>query len=94
MMFGDNQSVVTSSTLPHSALNKRHNALSCHRVREAIAAKVIKFFHIPGSENPADALSKHCGWPQMWPLIQPLLFWKGAPSDAQTGGECQDSNSA
>jgi len=26
-LFGDNQSVVTSSTIPHSSLNKRHNAL-------------------------------------------------------------------
>ena len=30
IMFGDNQSVVTSSTIPESALNKRHNALSYH----------------------------------------------------------------
>ena len=27
-LFGDNQSVVTSSTIPQSTLNKRHNALS------------------------------------------------------------------
>ena len=38
-MFGDNKSVVTSSTIPQSILNKRHNMLSYHRVREAIAAK-------------------------------------------------------
>ena len=42
-MFGDNQSVITSSTLPHSRLNKRHNALSYHRVREAIASGVMYF---------------------------------------------------
>jgi hypothetical protein len=29
-MFGDNESVITSSTVPHSSLNKRHNALSYH----------------------------------------------------------------
>ena len=29
-MFGDNQSVITSATLPHLALNKRHNPLSYH----------------------------------------------------------------
>ena len=33
-MFGDNKSVVTSSTVPHSLLSKRHNILSYHRVRE------------------------------------------------------------
>ena len=42
-MFGDNQSVITSSTIPHSTLSKRHNALSYHRVREAIAAGILHF---------------------------------------------------
>ena len=40
-MFGDNRSVVTSATLPHSTLSKRHNILAFHRGREAIAAKII-----------------------------------------------------
>ena len=74
-MFGDNESVVTSSTLPQSALNKRHNALSYHRVREAIAGDIIAFLHIPGSDNPADVLSKHCGYQQFWPHVKTLLFW-------------------
>jgi Reverse transcriptase (RNA-dependent DNA polymerase) len=76
-MFGDNESVVTSSTLPHSLLNKRHNALSYHRVREAIAAKILSFLHIDGKTNPADILSKHCAFPQLWPHVKPLLFWRG-----------------
>jgi Reverse transcriptase (RNA-dependent DNA polymerase) len=78
-MFGDNKSVITSSTLPHSRLSKRHNALSYHRVREAIVAGVMRFFHIDGTKNPADILSKHCGYPQLWPHTQPLLFWFGCP---------------
>jgi len=45
-MFGDNNSVVTSSTLPHSGLNKHHNALSYHSVYEAIAAEIFGFLHI------------------------------------------------
>ena len=80
-MFGDNQSVITSSTIPHSLLAKRHNALSYHQVREAIAAKIVKFFHIEGTTNPADILSKHCGHPQMWPHVRPLLFYSGETSD-------------
>ena len=80
-LFGDNQSVITSSTIPHSPLSKRHNALSYHRVREAIAGKIIKFFHIDGKTNPADVLSKHCGHPQMWPHIRPLLFYSGDTSE-------------
>ena len=45
-MFGDNRSVVTSATLPHSTLSKRHNILAFHRVREAIAAKILDFHWI------------------------------------------------
>jgi len=78
-MFGDNQSVVTSSTIPHSKLNKRHIALSYHRVREAIAAKVLDFLHIDGKTNPADVLSKQCGHIDAWPHLKWLLFWQGAP---------------
>ena len=76
-MFGDNQSVITSSNIPHSNLNKRHNALSYHRVREAISAKILYFIHIDGKLNPSDILTKFLSWAKFWPLIQPMLFWKG-----------------
>jgi hypothetical protein len=79
-MFGDNQSVITSSTIPHSSLNKRHNALAYHRVREAIASNVMWFFHIPGKENPSDVLTKFLGFCIFWPLIKPFLFWRGDPA--------------
>ena len=76
-LFGDNQSVITSSTIPHSSLKKRHNALSYHRVREAIAAGILGFYKVDGSFNPADLLSKHYGYTQAWPMLKPLLFWRG-----------------
>jgi hypothetical protein len=76
-MFGDNQSVITSSTIPHSSLNKRHNALAYHRCREAIASNVIWFFHVKGTVNPADVLTKFLGHSVFWPLIKPFLFWRG-----------------
>jgi hypothetical protein len=58
-MFGDNESVVNSSSIPHAKLHKRHTALSFHRVREAIASGYIDFVYLPGADNPADILSKH-----------------------------------
>jgi hypothetical protein len=76
-MFGDNSSVITSSNIPHSNLNKRHNALSYHRVREAIAAEILHFIHMDGKYNPSDILTKFLGWAKFWPLVQPMLFWKG-----------------
>ena len=76
-LFGDNASVVQSASIPHSRLAKRHIALSYHCVREAIAAGLIKFGHIPGDENVADILSKHWGYSKIWPMLQPLLFYEG-----------------
>ena len=58
-MFGDNRSVVTSATLPHSTLSKRHNILAFHRVREAIAARIIDFHWIKSEHNLSDMLSNH-----------------------------------
>ena len=76
-MFGDNESVVNSSSIPHARLHKRHNALSFHRVREGIAAGIAEFHHVRSGNNPADILSKQWGYAQSWSLLQPLLFWEG-----------------
>ena len=76
-MFGDNKSVVQSATVPHSLLNKRHTALSYHRVREAVAAGIVEFHWIHGQDNPADVLTKHLGYSQAYPLLKPMLFWMG-----------------
>jgi len=54
----DNKSVVTNSSLPTSVLNKRHNAICYHRVREAQAAGVIRVGWIEGKENVADLFTK------------------------------------
>jgi hypothetical protein len=78
--FGDNQSVVTSSTVPYSTLSKRWNALSYHRIRKAIAAGYIRYEHIPGVENIADILTKALAHAKARIFLDPLLFWKGDPS--------------
>ena len=76
-MFGDNKSVVTQSTIPHSTLNKRWNALSYHRVRAAVAAGVVRFEFLPGTENPSDCLTKSLPHHVARNHLEPLLFWKG-----------------
>ena len=76
-MFGDNESVVKSSTHLHAKLHKRHNILSFHRVREAIASKFVSFQFINGKDNPADILSKHWSHGTIYNLLKPVLFWKG-----------------
>lgn len=84
-MFGDNKAV-TMCGKPNATLSKRHHALNWHRVRESIAAKIYHFIHIDGKKNPADVLSKHCGWTDAYPHLQPLLFWSGDTI------QCPDAN--
>jgi hypothetical protein len=80
-MFGDNKSVIDSSVHVHAKLHKRHNMLSFHRVREAVASGMIKFHFIPGEINPADILSKHWGYVQIWEQLRAILFWQGDTMD-------------
>ena len=77
MIFGDNESVVNTASHPHGKLSKRHVVLSYHRVREAIAAGITRFYHIAGERNPADILSKHWDMPSVWYTLKPIMFWEG-----------------
>ena len=76
-MFGDNKSVVDSASIPTSTLSKKSTLASYHRVREAIAAGYLQFNWKDGKSNPADILSKHWEFANIWSLLEPLLFWKG-----------------
>ena len=86
-MFGDNKSVVTSSTIPNSTISKRHHLASYHRVREAIAAKFISFHWKDGKSNPADILSKHWEFATVWPMLKPILFWRGETATQLKGSD-------
>ena len=49
---------MTNSSVPTSVLNKRHNAICYHRVREAQAAGIIRVGWIEGKENVTDVFTK------------------------------------
>jgi len=80
-LFGDNKMVVNSSAKPHSKLHKQHNALSFHWVREAVASHYVSFTFIDGEYNPADILSKHWRYQQVWKILKPILFFGGNTVD-------------
>ena len=77
-MFGNNKTVINSSSKPHSKLHKCHNIHKCHNtlsfhcVCEAIASKYISFTFLNGKYNPADILSKHWGYQQVWTMLKLL----------------------
>ena len=74
LMLGDNNSVVLNTTMPSSVLKKKHSAVSFHRVREMIAAGVVKFSHIPSTLNYTDLLTKPLSSIVFHRLVKPLLF--------------------
>ena len=76
-LLGENRSVVTSATLPHSTLTKRLNILAFHRAREAIAAKLMASYWIQSTYNLSDMLSKHWDHPTVYPMILKLLITRG-----------------
>ena len=76
-LFGDNRSVVTRATLSHSSLTKSHNILAFHRVREAIAAKLMAFYWIQSAYYLSDMLSKHWDHPTVYPMILKLMITRG-----------------
>jgi hypothetical protein len=57
-ILGDNMSIVLNPTNASSVLKKKHNAIAYHRVREAIAARIMRFSYIKSDENVSDVLTK------------------------------------
>src|SRR5688500_6222428 len=58
VLVGDNMAVVLNTTIPSSALKRKHQACNYHKVRESIAAGFIRYGHIRSKENVADLLTK------------------------------------
>ena len=79
VMSGDDMSVVLNTTLPSSQLKKKHQSCDYHRIREMIAAKVVKYGHVISSENVADVATKPLGRQAFHYLMKKYMF-RIAPS--------------
>ena len=58
LIYGDNMSVVTNSSMPESTLNKKSNSVCYHAVRESVAMGESLVAHVPSAQNLADFLTK------------------------------------
>ena len=77
-VWGDNESMINSSTIPESKLNKRHNILSFHYVRSMISRGYINLQHIASEWNFADILTKNWAYQSSYrELIQPVFHHSG-----------------
>jgi len=70
----DNQGVVNNATMPESTLTKKHNQICYHRVREAVAAGIIRVAKEDSATNLADILTKPLGLPQRKFLLERILY--------------------
>ena len=57
-IFGDNQSVLSNTTKPHSQLKKKSSSVAYHFVREGTAKDEWRTAYINTHYNPADMLTK------------------------------------
>ena len=57
-VFCDNNGVVKNTSIPHSMLQKKHNAINYHAIREAVAAGILRVGKEDGMTNLADLFTK------------------------------------
>ena len=72
---------------PIDAYSKRHHLVSSHRVKRAIALKYISFHWKDSKSNPADILSKHWEFATVWPMLKPILIWRGETATQLKGSD-------
>ena len=61
---------------------KKHLGIGYHRVREAVAAKVLRLVHVRSEDNLTDILTKALPNSASHTLLKPILF--RVPAHAKT----------
>jgi len=73
-VFCDNEAVVKNTTMPESTLKKKHNSIAYHRVREALAARIVRIAKEDGETNLADGLTKCLPGPRLKDIFSAILW--------------------
>jgi hypothetical protein len=74
LMLGDDISLFLNTIVPSIVLKKKHNAIAYHRVREAIAARIIRFAYIKSEEDVSDVLTKPLGNDKFHDLMNMWIY--------------------
>ena len=73
-VYCDNQGVVTNTSIPESTLQKKHNSINYHIVRESAAAGILRVGKEDTETNLADALTKLLPYSRKQMLLGPILY--------------------
>ena len=66
IMWGDDESQIHSTAIPHAQLHKQHNILLFHFVRSILSQGYINLMHIKSKFNCCDVLTKNWGYNSVW----------------------------
>jgi hypothetical protein len=72
--FCDNESVVKNSSIPESTLKWKRNTIAYHRVRDVVAAGILRIGCIHSSNNLADLITKPLLRAQIHALCKQILY--------------------
>ncbi len=73
-VYCDNQGVVKNTSVPESTLNKKHNSINYHIVREAVAAGILRVAKEDTATNLADPLTKLVPYSRKQELLGQVLW--------------------
>eukprot|EP00978_Attheya_sp_CCMP212_P024772 scaffold78466_cov28-Attheya_sp.AAC.1 len=74
MMYGDNRSVILSTTMPSSVLKKKYLSCNYFHIRESIAARILRFEFVPTHMNYSNVLTKPLAKTLFNKFVKPILF--------------------
>src|SRR5687768_12055753 len=90
LMLGDNMAVVLNTTIPSSAIKKKHQACNYHKIRECLATGFIEYGHIPSEDNVADIMTKPLGKILFERITSLYLFRKSSTSKIEKQEEKEE----
>jgi hypothetical protein len=73
-VYCDNQGVVKNTSVPESTLNKKHNSINYHVVREAVASGILRVGKEDTLTNLADPLTKLVPYSRKQELLGQILW--------------------
>ena len=74
-VYGDNISVIHTTTAPESALTKKQNSIPYHLVREGVARGEWRVTCIKSVNDPANILTKLLTQPQRELLLKLVMYY-------------------
>ena len=85
--------MIMNTTVPGSALKKRHSAVAYHWIREAVASGIVNIIHCRSETNLSDILTKPLGPQTFQRLVKHEKFPPRLMNEGELNGETVNDQS-